>query len=145
MEETIRDPDIPFYDRLIEEPSAPNLHTYDYESALETAIKESLAEYETQQKLIETELYEKEKQERNKRFNDVKKICNRLIAVSEKDRPTLELFLYYISLYETDYINTINVEPVFYKQVFSILESTRLSKESIGICKNFITICDENI
>ena len=136
MEENIRDPDQPFYDRLIETPNAP----IDYADELEYALQQSIEEYELQQKYIEAELFEKEKQERLYKFDNVKKMCRRLIAISPNDRSTLELFLYFIELYETDYMNTIDVEPAFYKQVFSILETTRLSKEDIELCKSFINI-----
>jgi uncharacterized protein YqgQ len=98
-------------------------------------------EYETHQNKIETELYElyeTERLERLHRFANVKKICRRLIAISPNDKPTLELFLSLIGLFETDNMNNIDVDLEFYNDLFSILEKTRLSKEDIENCRNII-------
>jgi len=134
-EENIRDPDQPFYDRLIDPPSVP-----DYEEEYEQAIQQSRIEYETLQKHILYELQEKEREERLHKFDGIKKICRRLIAVCEKDRPALELFLYFISLYETDYINQFDAEPEFYYNLFSILETTRISKGDLELCRKLIVL-----
>ena len=99
MEENIRDPDVAFYDCLVGPPPPPTPI-----DDIEHIIQQSRMEYETQQNKIETELYElyeTERLERLHRFTDVKKICRRLIAISPNDKPTLELFLSLIGLFET--------------------------------------------
>lgn len=136
MEEHIRDPDTPFYDRLIDAPP----QEFSFEDDLEYTIQQSKLEYETEQTRILRELEEKERVERRQKFDNVKKICRRLIAVSEKDRPTLELFLYFIQLYETDYISHLDTEPKFYNELFTILKSTRISSQDMDLCKNFIIL-----
>jgi hypothetical protein len=145
-EEDIREPDQPFYDRLIDDfPSAPpTVSDYVDETSAEYAniLQQSLEEYELQQKQTElelSELLEKEKAERLHNFVNVKKMCRRILPGSlEKEKSTLELLLYFIDLYETDYMDTIDVEPTIYNSIFAILESTRLSREDILLCKKFI-------
>jgi hypothetical protein len=136
MEENIRSPDIAYYDCLICHPPPPTPA-----DELEHIIQQSRMEYETHQNKIETELYElyeKERLDRLHKFANVKKICRRLIAISPNDKPTLELFLSLIGLFETDNMNNIDVELAFYNDLFSILEKTRLSKEDIENCRNII-------
>lgn len=153
MDENIRDPDQPFYDRLIGDyyasaPPAPAITDYvdedspEYANILQQSLEEYESQYESQQKQVYKEI-EKEKAERQSRFENVKKMCRRLLPGSlAKDKSTLELFLYFIELYETDFVNSVNVEPAFYDCLFSILTSTRLSREDIELCRNFIVIAE---
>ncbi len=132
MEETIRAPDSSYYDRLVD--SGP---VDDYESA----IQQSIMDYESHQIRIEQELYElyeKEKIERKNKFTNVKRVCNRLIAISPTDKPTLELFLSLIELYENGEMNIIDVDAEFYDKLFAILEKLRISKDDLENCKKII-------
>lgn len=146
-EQHVRNPDPVITEQLI--PTSFDIDSYEptnhvseldeYEIAIQASI-DSYNNYLQNQEEELAKLIEMEAQARLGRFDKIKKHCIRMAAIDSQNRSIYEIFLNYISLYETDSIDCIFVDEDFYNKFFKLMTSSRLTKEDIDNCKQFIQI-----
>jgi len=131
-EDDIRAPDQIKKETLID----PELNNYNYneEKMLEHILQQSMMEFEKNTAIHEDNVMKfiaEEDKQRLAYFVSIKQKINKILKFDKQNTPVYDIILNIIKLYEDQYITIYNCNKEEYTQMFSILNTIRLTKEEI--------------
>jgi hypothetical protein len=139
-EDDIRAPDKVIKETLMD----PELNDYNEEKMLEHILQQSMMEFEKNTAIHEDNVIQFIAQEEKKRldfFVSIKQKINKILRFDKQNTQIYEEILNIIALYEDQYITIYNCNKEEYTNIFSILNTIRLTKEEIDKM-NKLFICE---